>query len=273
MEPIDPGENPPPPVTSTLFQKLFSETGILAPYIKTLQTEWIFLSFLGLVMIGIFSALFVFFADRNDETVIWGKVFIKTLIALAVGGAVLWLASYQFSLFWSGIIGLIIGIIAFLSLSNVGGKIKTFFVTLLSCIVLGFFASVLVMILRATDNTFQTVLTFLVEDTSEIFIILGSMGVFFGSWLIRTQLNNHLSNSITGSLVATFFSLLILGFVDWLGAISLLWTVILFSVLFGAFLWVLSFRANHSLFALSVRVLRIVIFLGLASGLIFWLIF
>ena len=190
----------------------------------------------------------------------------------AVGCVVLWLASYQFSLFWSGIVGLVIGMIAFLSLSNVGGKIQTFFVTLLSCIILGFFASVLVTILRVTDNTFQTVLIFLVKDTSEIFIILGSIGVFFGSWLIRTQLNNRLSSAITGSLVATFFSLLILGFVYWLGPISLLWTVTLFSVLFGAFLWVLSFRANHELFALSVRVLRIVIFLGLASGLLIRLI-
>ncbi len=231
-----------------------------------------FLSFLGLVIIGIFSALFVFFADRNDETAVWGKIFLKTLISLVVGGAVFWLASYQLSLFWSGIIGLIIGVIAFLSLSNIGGKIKTFFVTLLSCIVLGFLVGVLVVILRITDNTLQTVLTFLAEDMTQIFYILGSIGIFFGSWLIHTQLNNRLSGAISGSLVATFFSLLILGFVYWLGPISLTWAVILFSVLFGAFLWVLSFRANHALFALSVRVLRIVIFLGLACGLLIWLI-
>jgi len=220
----------------------------------------------------LFSALFVFFADRNDVTVSWGKVFLKTLIALAVGSAVFWLASYQFSLFWSGIIALVIGIIAFLSLSNVGGKIKTFIVFLLSCIVLTFLVGVLVVILRATDNTLQTVLTFLVKDTSQIFIILGSVGVFFGSWFTRTQLDNRLSGAISGSVIATFFSLLILGFVLWLGPISLIWTVVLFSALFGAFLWILSFRANHGLFALSVRVLRTVVFLGLMSGLLIYVI-
>ncbi|MFA6080619.1 MAG: DKNYY domain-containing protein [Candidatus Gracilibacteria bacterium] len=260
-------------VSPSFLEKLFSDTGVLALYVDAIRAEWVFLSFLSLVIIGIFSALFVFFADRNNETAIWGKVFLKTLIALVVGGAIFWLASYQFSLFWSAIIGTVIGIIAFLSLSNIGGKAKTFFVTLLSCIVLGFLFSILVMVLRVTDNTFQTVLTFLAKDILQVGVILGSIGVFFGSWLIRTQLNNHLSSSISGALIATFFSLLILGFVHWLGPILLLWSIVLFSVLFGAFLWVLSFRANHGLFVLSVRVLRIVIFLGLVIGLVSWLIF
>ena len=104
---------------TSLFEKLFSETGIFAPFRETLQGKWKFLSFLSLVLIGIFSALFVFFADRNDETVVWGKVFLKTIIALAVGGAVLWISSYRLSLFWSSIIALVIGAIAFLSLSNI----------------------------------------------------------------------------------------------------------------------------------------------------------
>ena len=51
----------------TLYQKLFTEEGILAPYSIFMLNEWIFVLFLGLLVIGIFSAFFVFFADRNDE--------------------------------------------------------------------------------------------------------------------------------------------------------------------------------------------------------------
>jgi uncharacterized membrane protein len=53
----------------TLYQKLFTEEGILAPYSIFVLTEWMFLIFLGLLVIGIYSAFFVFFADRNDEEV------------------------------------------------------------------------------------------------------------------------------------------------------------------------------------------------------------
>lgn len=67
------------------MQKLFSENGILTPYKTFLTLEWPFLTFLFLVFIGIFSALFVFFAERNDETASWMKTFFKTLIALLVG--------------------------------------------------------------------------------------------------------------------------------------------------------------------------------------------
>lgn len=86
------------------MHKLFSENGILTPYKTFITLEWPFLILLGLVLIGIFSAFFVFFAERNDETASWVKTFLKTIIAFVVGGAVFWLATYWLSLLVSGIV-------------------------------------------------------------------------------------------------------------------------------------------------------------------------
>lgn len=87
------------------MQKLFPAEGILTPYKTFMVVELPFLIFLVLITIAIFSAFFVFFAERNDETASWMKTFFKTLIALLVGGAVFWLSTYWLSLTLSAVIG------------------------------------------------------------------------------------------------------------------------------------------------------------------------
>lgn len=93
---------------------------------------------------------------------------------------------------------------------------KTLFVTLLSCIAFGFFVSIAIIILRTTSSTPNTVLDFIAKDTVQIVTLLGSIGVFMGSWLVRTQLKTSPSGAISSALIATLFSLLILIFVYWL---------------------------------------------------------
>ena len=258
--------------SGTIFQKLFSENGFLTPYKTFISIELPFLAFLLFAIVGIFSALFVFFAERNDETASWMKTFFKTLIALLVGGAVFWLATYWLSLRFSALISGVIAAIAFLSLADLGGKMKTLFVALLACIAFAFFMSVAVILLRTMNSTAHTILDFMTKDTFQIGMILGSIGVFLGSWLIKTQLKTSWAGAISGALIATIFSLLILVFVYWLGPISAVSIILLFSLLFWAFVWVLSFRLSHTLLLTSIRVLRIIIILGIISFIAVWFI-
>lgn len=93
---------------------------------------------------------------------------------------------------------------------------KTLFVTLLSSIAFGFFASVAIIILRTTSSTPNTLLDFIAKDTVQTLTILGSIGVFIGSWLMKTQLKTSSAGAVSGAIIATLFSLLILLFVYWL---------------------------------------------------------
>jgi hypothetical protein len=47
---------------------------------------------------------------------------------------------------------------------------------------------------------------------------------------------------------------------------------LLFSLLFGAIVWVLSFRLNQALLLTSVRVLRVIILLGILCFIAVWFI-
>lgn len=161
---------------------------------------------------------------------------------------------------------------AFLSLSDLGSKMKTIFVTILACIAFGFFASIAVIILRTMNSTPQAVLDYITQDAFQILAILGSIGVFIGSWLMKSQLKISSAGAISGALIATIFSLLILIFVHWLEPISMISATLLFSLLFGAFIWVLSFRLNQTLLLTSIRVLRITILLGIFCFIVVWFI-
>jgi len=272
-DPSEPEPEEPIKIPSeSLVQKLFSKDGILVPYKTLLSIEWPFFVFLLAVIIGIFSGLFVFFAERNDETASWMKTFFKTMISLFVGIAIFWLATYWLSLLVSAFLGWMIGVIAFLSLSNLGGKMKTLFVAMLACIAFGFFTSIAIIILRTMTSTPQTILEFMTQDTFQIGMILWGIGLFVGSWLIKTQLKISSWGAFSGALIATIFSLLILGFVYWLWPMTLAMTTLLFSILFGAFVWILSFRLNQTLLLTSVRVLRIVILLGMVTFVVMFLV-
>lgn len=244
---------------TTLFQKLFSEQSFLAPYKTFLSLEWPLLSFFWLVIVSIFSALFVFFAARNDEPVSWIKTVIKTLIALLVWGGIYWWVSHWLSLLVSGIVAGIVGMIAFLSLCNVGGRLKTLFVAILSCIAFGFFVSVALIILRAIGSTPHTILDIMARDTFQLWFIFGSVGLFIGTWLLRTQLKLSVISAVLSGIVSTLLSLLVLAFIYWLWPLSLTLGTIAFTLLFGSFTWILSFRWSTTLLLMSIRVLRVTI--------------
>jgi hypothetical protein len=93
-----------------------------------------------------------------------------------------------------------------------------------------------------------------------------------GFWLLKTQLKTSAAWAVSGALIATIFSLLILIFVYWLWPLSTAMATLLFSLLFGAFVWVLSFRLNQTLLLTSIRVLRIMILLGMLCFIAIWFI-
>lgn len=93
---------------------------------------------------------------------------------------------------------------------------KTIFVTLLACIAFGFFVSITVIILRTMNSTPKAVLDYITQDTFQILAILGSIGLFIGSWLMKSQLKTSTFGALSGAIIATLFSLLILVFVYWL---------------------------------------------------------
>jgi hypothetical protein len=78
--------------------------------------------------------------------------------------------------------------IAFLSLSDLGGKMKTLFVTLLSFIALGFFMSIAVIIVRTTVSTPNILMEFIAKETFQVSTLLAGIGIFMGFWLLKTQL-------------------------------------------------------------------------------------
>jgi hypothetical protein len=66
------------------------------------------------------------------------------------------------------------------------------------------------------NSTPQALLEYITQDTFQILAILGSIGVFIGSWLMNSQLKTSISGALSGAIIATLFSLLILVFVYWL---------------------------------------------------------
>ncbi len=74
---------------------------------------------------------------------------------------------------------------------------KTLFVALLACIAFGFFASVAVIVLRTMNSTPHTVLEFITKDTVQILTLLGGIGVFMGSWLMKTQLKTSTAGAVS----------------------------------------------------------------------------
>ncbi len=113
---------------------------------------------------------------------------------------------------------------------------------------------------------------FITKDTVQILILLGGIGVFMGSWLMKTQLKTSTAGAVSWAVIATIFSLLILVFVYWLWPITPVMMTVLFSLLFGAFVWILSFRLNQTLLLTSIRVLRVMILLGMLSFIVVWFI-
>ncbi len=97
-----------------------------------------------------------------------------------------------------------------------GGRLKTLFVTLLSCIAFGFFVSVALIALRALGSTPNTILDIVTRDIFQLWFIFGSLGIFIGTWLLRTQLKMSVIAAVLSGIIVTLLSLLTLAFIYWL---------------------------------------------------------
>lgn len=53
-----------------------------------------FWTLVALAYLAVFSFLFVFFADRNEEVVPFWKTILKVLISIVIGIVAFWLASF-----------------------------------------------------------------------------------------------------------------------------------------------------------------------------------
>lgn len=256
----------------TLLKKIFPENGVLTPYKMFFSLELWFLLFLWLIWVAFFSAIFVFFAERNDESVTWMQVFFRTVFSLFLGGVVGYFVSFQTSLLVSAICMIVVFWGMFLILVRIGSVIKTLFVMILTLIATSFFAGLFIIAWRMTNITPQILWDFIARDTLQWFFIIASIGIFGWSWLIRTQLKMSPLWSVVSSFVATLFGVGTLVFIRWLWPLTLPASVIVFSLLFGAFTWILAFRQSSKLLLTSVRVLRITLLLGMMIYLLVFLI-
>jgi hypothetical protein len=80
-----------------------------APYTAKLTGEnMAFWTLVVLALLTVFSLMFVFFADRNDEVVSLWKSIIKTLLAGAIALVSIWVASFFLEPVTAIIVGLIL---------------------------------------------------------------------------------------------------------------------------------------------------------------------
>lgn len=226
----------------------------------------------GLSMLGIFSILFLFFADRNDEPVSLWKSIMKTAIAVAVTLVAVWLASLFLAPLPALIIGSIIGIFFFITLWSALGWIKSFLITLLTLIGIVFFSAVAVLIARAIFGDVTSVLEFVTRPQIQLMGIMKIIGFFVGAWLIMTQLGSSLVRSLGQAFVATAIALMILGLLLWITGIGTLTSLVIFSLLYAVLLWIMRFRIVSNLFVETVRIVRIVIILAVVIGLVVWIV-
>lgn len=245
----------------------------LTPYTAKLGGQnsafWIVMA---LSVLGIFSLLFVFFADRNDEPVSLLKTVAKTLLACAAAILCIWIASLFFKPITAIIIGSLIGLLLFIGLWGVIGWVKALLITILTFIGIILLMTLGFLILRAVFGDTQEVIDFANRPEIQLLNIMKIVGFFGGAWLIASQLGSSLARSIGQSLVATAVSVIILGLLAWMTAIGTVVSVILFSIIYAAVLWLMRFRMVDNLFVESVRIVRIAIILGVVIGLVAWIV-
>ena len=246
---------------------------IFAPYVKYFTGENLpFWSLVVLAYIAVFSFLFVFFADRNDESVSFWNTILKLIVSGVLGVIIFWI----FSLFASTNVALVLSIIAaaiiFIALSRVFGWIKSLLVTLLSLIGFVFLAALIVLIIRAIFGDMQSFFAYAMKPEIRMISIMKLTGIFAGTYLITSQLRSSLFSSLGQAMIATLVSIGLLAFLIWMGPLSTLTSVILFSGIYAVILWIMRFRMVSNLFAETVRIVRIAIIIALIASMLIWII-
>lgn len=245
----------------------------LAPYtVHFTGKNMTFWMLVGLSILGLFSLVFVFFADRNDEPVPLWKSVAKTFIAAVIGIVSVWIASLFFKPLIALIVGLLVGFFFFIGLWSALGWIKSFLISILTVIGILILMALGILILRAIFGDTQDILTFINQPKIQLMGIMKIMGLFGGAWLISSQLDSSLSRSILQALVATVVSVIVLGLIIWITHIGTVLSIILFSVIYAALLWIMRFRMVSNLFAETVRIVRVALILGVMIGLVVWIV-
>ncbi len=219
---------------------------------------WILIS---LAYLGVFSFLFVFFADRNEEVVPFWKTILKSLVAIVIGIVAFWLVSFFASELTAQIVGVIIGLFMFMAFWSALGWIKSILITILTLIAFIFLLSVGGMVIRVIFHDLAHFLNFLDSPSIRMIGIMKIIGICIGSWLIITQLGSSLFRAVGQAIVATVISVSLLAFLFWLGSMSNLVSVLLFTIIYAVILWIMRFRMVSNLFAETVRIVRIALIL------------
>lgn len=103
-------------------------------------------------------------------------------------------------------------------------------------------------------------------------IVIGIVGLFVGTLLIIGLLDEGILQSFSQSLGATLIALILVAFLQWIGDIGTVTTVLVFALLYGILLWIMRFRMVSDLFVDTVRVIRVMVILGIVIGLVVWIV-
>lgn len=223
-------------------------------------------------LLGAFSILFVFFAERNDEQVSLFKSIIKTLVAAAITLVAVWIASLFLSPIKAIVAGVVVGVFFFMTLWSALGWIKSILITILTFIGLVFVLALGFLILRGVVGDTAAILEFLNTPTIKLLSILKIGGILGGVWLIMTQLRSGLFSAVAQAIVSTVVSLGILILLIWIAHVGIWTSLALFVLLYVMLLWIMRFRMVSNLFAETVRIVRIGLILVVTIGVVVWII-
>lgn len=248
-------------------------TNFFAHYMKYFTGKNIpFWTLVALAYLAVFSFLFVFFADRNEEVVPFWKTILKVLISIVIGIVAFWLASFFAWELTAQIIGAIVGLFIYIALWSTLGWIKSLLITILTLIVFVFLFSVGGIVAHAIFADFAHFLSFLAKPEIRLLGIMKIIGIFIGAWLIMSQLGSSFFRACGQALVATIVSAGLLTFLLWLGSMSTIISIILFSGIYAVLLWIMRFRMVSNLFAETVRIVRVALILGVLIGIVVWVV-
>lgn len=223
-------------------------------------------------LLGVFSILFVFFAERNDEQVSLFKSIIKTLVAAAITLVAVWIASLFLSPIKAIVVGVVVGVFFFMTLWSALGWIKSILITILTFIGLVFMLALGFLVLRGVVGDTAAILEFLNTPTIKLLSILKIGGILGGVWLIMTQLRSGLFSALAQAIVSTVVSLGILSLLIWIAHIGMWASLALFVLLYVMLLWIMRFRMVSNLFAETVRIVRVGLILGVLLSIIVFII-
>lgn len=123
-------------------------SSFILPYKKYITENLAFWTIVGLAALGLWSMIFLFFAERNDASLTGTKVFFKSLIATIIAGLIAWGLMHWLSWNMSLIIAGLIGLIFFISMFRQIGFLKSLLIIILTFIVFVCIWAVGILLLR-----------------------------------------------------------------------------------------------------------------------------